>query len=341
MTIIQQPPPKGSTSKTKAPRKTGVNATFVALEWVRALHLDAWDKSLLSTLAGRSNKNYEAWPGRKRLAREAGYKSIPTMMRHLRALEEKGLIAIEHRLDSDGRQTSNLYKLLVPAKYKGGYLGSTPPPLPNGYPPGTSHGERGVSQGYPNYTDNYSGNSPEGIDNQQDETQCDPSGSHDTDHPDVSAEIIEEQNLAFDQEMDKAQKKKIEQNHIEAQKKLAHHFPVTANYQKPKLTANAMASFWWSCIERYHPADYSPDKKFTSKQADRLWELFDMFDKPISGLVVIEWCIRYWDTVGEKAIATNWMSKPPKNPTPTWIVSNLEHCTEYYSKTSPLKVGNY
>lgn len=66
-------------------------------------------------LAHHSNKNNEAWPKLKTIAKETML-SVRTVQRALDELLEIGLITKKHNYREDGSQTSNIYKIILEAE---------------------------------------------------------------------------------------------------------------------------------------------------------------------------------------------------------------------------------
>src|SRR5690554_3106445 len=80
--------------------------------WViRSDKLHGSEKLLYIALLNRSNSKGECWPSLATLEKEVGV-SRNTILKKLRALESKGLIRRVKRKGSDGRDLSNVYKVL-------------------------------------------------------------------------------------------------------------------------------------------------------------------------------------------------------------------------------------
>ena len=69
-------------------------------------------KLILLALADHCDKNYECFPSRDRLAKHCSC-SVDKIDRALKALQAEGLVSKQQRYADGGRQTSNLYVLLV------------------------------------------------------------------------------------------------------------------------------------------------------------------------------------------------------------------------------------
>ena len=72
-------------------------------------------KLVLLKLADRANDDGECWPGMQSVAQACGV-CERTMMRHIDAMAESGLIERVKRKDDSGRQMSNLYRLNIDNK---------------------------------------------------------------------------------------------------------------------------------------------------------------------------------------------------------------------------------
>lgn len=70
-------------------------------------------KLLLVMLAAQVDSNLQCFPSLATLCRDSGIKSERTVQAHLKALADAGLIRKEEDLAPNGRQTSNVYTLLL------------------------------------------------------------------------------------------------------------------------------------------------------------------------------------------------------------------------------------
>ncbi len=110
-------------SRTKANTYTNIENVIIDDETV----LDAYEKLLLITLLRYAKKN-EAYPSINTLVKKVRY-SKSKVLRTLSALEIKGMIIKEHRTGSNGRKTSNLYKIVDIKEFLRNYSLSTSPSI--------------------------------------------------------------------------------------------------------------------------------------------------------------------------------------------------------------------
>tara|TARA_R110002049_G_scaffold196097_2_gene365183 strand:- start:4070 stop:5020 length:951 start_codon:yes stop_codon:yes gene_type:complete len=314
MTIIQNVEKNSTKSRTR-------NATFAALQWVREMTLPQGEKVLLFALASRIDNRFRCVFSREVLMQDTGIRSRQSFAKHVESLAEKNLIRVGKHSHKANRWPRNSYELMVPPKYR----------VKKMDPQSDAQNFTGDAQNlsvdaqkmdpyclyyYPyNYTVE---------DIQKDET------SGQASYPLNSKNI---QDTSGEIEQDVQTSPEVKKTGSAA----AVHFPVTVRFDKHKPTNKAKVCHWWECIAKYRPDQYAPHKALTERQSKKLWELYAMFpDKPIRALALIEWCIRHWEAVPQSN--PSWQSKP-KHPTPTWIVNNIETCTDYFQATSPIKLG--
>lgn len=131
-----------------------------AMAWaidLREPKLQPTTKLVLLLLANRSNpdNNESCWPSRRTIAAEAGIQPA-AVSKHLRKLEDEGLVSRVRRVRGDGSQTSNLYRVNRPGA--GGVLpgdkggaptgaGGVPPPDKGGSTQGITHEPKGEPKG--------------------------------------------------------------------------------------------------------------------------------------------------------------------------------------------------
>lgn len=84
--------------------------TIRAMNWAWGIELPPATKLVLLKLADRANDDGECWPGMASVASQCCI-SERTLMRHLDALEEIGLLQKSKRKDDSGRQMPNVYTL--------------------------------------------------------------------------------------------------------------------------------------------------------------------------------------------------------------------------------------
>lgn len=84
--------------------------TIRAMNWAWGVELSPSMKLVLLKLADRANDDGECWPGQTSIAKACGI-CERTLMRHIDALEEMGLLSRTKRRDDSGRQSTNLYQL--------------------------------------------------------------------------------------------------------------------------------------------------------------------------------------------------------------------------------------
>jgi hypothetical protein len=86
-------------------------------KWVRTRRVPPMTKLILLLVFDRAGEQedgrWAAWPKNTTLAEDAGIESIATVRKHLKALEDQGIIQREERYGEAGRQRSNRIVLLV------------------------------------------------------------------------------------------------------------------------------------------------------------------------------------------------------------------------------------
>lgn len=83
------------------------------INWVRDLRgVKYGPKSVLYSLAARMGENDHCFPGREKLAEDAGM-SVTAVRVHLAWLEEHGYISREHRQRENGSRTTTKYMLIM------------------------------------------------------------------------------------------------------------------------------------------------------------------------------------------------------------------------------------
>lgn len=110
--------------------------SFQAMAAVIPLQLPTNDKFVLLMLANYADDNGKCWPSINRLSRDTGL-SESSVRRCLHSLRDySGIIAVQARVDSDGRQTSNNFLIdlslcrRLALKDEGGEgVTQTPPPV--------------------------------------------------------------------------------------------------------------------------------------------------------------------------------------------------------------------
>jgi hypothetical protein len=93
--------------------------TLAATAWaLDQENISTTEKIVLVVLAEYTNPDSnEVWPSHKTIQRRTSIKCKSTLTKALKSLEEMGLIRKTRRTDSRGRDTSNLYELMVGGVY--------------------------------------------------------------------------------------------------------------------------------------------------------------------------------------------------------------------------------
>lgn len=314
MKSIANPLNKGTKPRSK-------NATFAALEWTREMILPQGEKVLLYALASRIDEDYRAMFPREILMQDAGIKSRQSFAKHVESLSEKNLIRVGKHSHKGNKWPRNSYQLMVPPRYRVKKMD------PVSDAQDLSSDAQNLSDDAQNMGPNYTYNYPYNYtveDKQKDET-CD---------------STEPQPKKFLQVDSGKSGKELQTIHPDTKKtkSFADDFPVAAKFNHHKLSNAAKVCHWWECLQQYRADQYHPQKKLTEHQSKKLWELYEMFSyKPIRALAIIEWTVRHWNAMTGADKKEPWDTGPPKHPTPTWIANNLEICSDYFQKTSPVK----
>lgn len=88
--------------------------TIRAMNWAWEVELPPALKLVLLKLADRANDDGECWPGQASVAKACGI-GARTLVRHIAALEQMGLIKTEKRYGDDGKRETNMYVLSLSA----------------------------------------------------------------------------------------------------------------------------------------------------------------------------------------------------------------------------------